>query len=214
MVHQSGRALIAGYAAALAALLLFAWMGREVLLHQAMGFDAAVRGGLHALASPALTRFFETVTWLGSEVFLVPFGVLVVWRLAAARRRRAAVLFALVALGGEGLAEILKLAFHRGRPEPFFGYPLPGTYSFPSGHAMLTLCFFGVLAALLAPRLRSLAGRAAVWLAAAALALTVGLSRIYLGVHYPSDVAAGYCAAIVWVAAVRAGYAVWLRRAQ
>ena len=44
------------------------------------------------------------------------------------------------------------------------------------------------------------------------MALLIGMSRIYLGVHYPSDVAAGYCAAILWVAAVRAGYLVWLRR--
>lgn len=211
-MERSGRDLIAGYAAAVAALLLFGWLARDVLRHQTIRFDAVVRDALHSLATPGLTRFFETVTWFGSELFLVPFGIFAFWRLAAAGRKHAAALFALAALGGEILDEVLKLAFHRGRPIPFFGYPLPPSYSFPSGHSMLSACFFGVLAAVLTARMPSRGKRAAIWIAAAALSLLIGLSRIYLGVHYPSDVAAGFCAAVIWVVAVRAGYGVWLRR--
>jgi undecaprenyl-diphosphatase len=211
-MEKPGRELIGGYVAAVAALALFGWLARDVLRNQTIRFDAAVRDAVHSLASPGLTAFFRTVTWLGSELFLVPFGALVVWRLAAAGRRHAAVLLVLAAAGGEVLDQILKLAFHRGRPASFFGYPLPESYSFPSGHSMVSVCFFGVLAALLTVRMESRARRAAVWAAAAVLALIVGLSRVYLGVHYPSDVAAGYCAAIIWVATVRAGYVMWLRR--
>jgi undecaprenyl-diphosphatase len=211
-VEKQRRELIAGYIAAAAALVLFGWLARDVLRHQTIWFDAVVRDAVHSLASPGLTAFFGTVTWLGSELFLLPFGALAVWRLAAAGRRHAAVLLVLATAGGELLDQILKLVFHRGRPAAFFGYPLPETYSFPSGHSMASLCFFGVLAAVLTARMASRAGRAAVWAAAVALALLIGLSRIYLGVHYPSDVVAGYCAAIIWVAAMRAGYMVWLRR--
>lgn len=198
--------------AAAAALILFGWLARDVLRHQTIRFDAAVRDGVHSLASPGLTTLFGTITWLGSELFLIPFGALVVWRLAAAGRRQAAVLLVLAAAGGELLDQILKLAFHRGRPASFFGYPLPDSYSFPSGHAMISACFFGVLAAVLTVRMESRGLRVSIWAAAALLALLIGMSRIYLGVHYPSDVAAGYSAAILWVAAVRAGYLVWLRR--
>jgi undecaprenyl-diphosphatase len=211
-VEKSNRDLVGGYVAAAAALIFFGWLARDVLRHQTIRFDAAVRDGLHSLASPGLTAFFGAITWLGSELFLLPFGALVVWRLAASGRRHAAVLLVLAAAGGELLDQILKLAFHRGRPASFFGYPLPGSYSFPSGHAMISACFFGVLAAVWTARMESRGLRVSVWAAAALLALLIGMSRIYLGVHYPSDVAAGYCAAILWVAAVRAGYLVWLRR--
>lgn len=212
IVDRPGRELIGGYAAAVAALLLFGWLAREVLQHQTIRFDVVVRNGVHALASPLLTEFFRAVTWLGSELFLIPFGSLAVWRLSAAGRKRAAWLFIVAAAGAEVLDEILKLEFHRGRPEPFFGYPLPPTYSFPSGHSMLSACFFGVLAAVVTARMESRTKRAAIWAGAAILSLLIGISRIYLGVHYPSDVAAGYAAAVIWVAAVRLGYDMWLRR--
>ena len=146
-VEKSGRDLIVGYVGAAAALVLFGWLARDVLRHQTIRFDATVRDALHSAASPGLTAFFRTVTWLGSELFLVPFGAVVVWRLAVTGRRHAAALFVLAAAGAEVLDEILKLAFHRGRPTSFFDYPLPGTYSFPSGHSMLSACFFGLAAA-------------------------------------------------------------------
>jgi undecaprenyl-diphosphatase len=211
-VEKSERDLVAGYLAAAAALLTFGWLARNVLQHQTIRFDAVVRDAVHALASPTLTAFFGWITWLGSEVFLLPFGALMVWRLLAAGRRHAAALLVLAAVGGELLDQILKLAFHRNRPGPFFGYPLPDSYSFPSGHSMVSVCFYGVLAAVLTARMESRRERAAVWAVAAAVVAAIGISRIYLGVHYPSDVAAGYCAAIIWVGAVRAGYGVWLRR--
>jgi undecaprenyl-diphosphatase len=95
----------------------------------------------------------------------------------------------------------LKFAFHRSRPVPFFG-PVPRTYSFPSGHSLFSFCFYGVLAGLLAGRVRSVPARVLIWLTAALLVLAIGLSRIYLGVHYPSDVIAGYLAGTIWAASM------------
>jgi len=204
--------LIAGFAAAVLALLIFAWLATNVMRGTTKEFDAAVRDAVHARAMPWLTFAMRRITWLGSEVFLIPLGGVIAWRLIAAGRRHAAVLFAIAALGGEGLNQILKLLFARPRPEPFFGYDLPGSYSFPSGHALVSFCFFGSLAAILTRRIESGAKKWAVWVAAVLMAAVIGFSRIYLGVHYPSDVLAGYSAAIVWVLAVRAGYGFWLRR--
>ena len=101
-------------------------------------------------------------------------------------------------LGALVLDLSLKYAFHRARPAPFFG-PLPHTYSFPSGHALFSFCFYGVLAGLLADRVRSFKLRILVWTLAALLVAAIGVSRIYLGVHYPSDVIAGYLTATLWV---------------
>src|ERR1700682_753225 len=116
-------------------------------------------------------------------------------------RRRPAILLVVAAAGAVALDELLKLVFHRPRPEAYFGYPLPSSYSFPSGHAVSSCCFYGVLAAIVTARMRSRAAKSAVWTAAALMAALIGLSRIYLGVHYPSDVVAGYAVAVVWVAA-------------
>jgi undecaprenyl-diphosphatase len=95
----------------------------------------------------------------------------------------------------------LKHTFHRARPIGFFGIS-PSSYSFPSGHALGSLCFYGVLAAILSARVRGRAARFCIWIAASILVTLIGFSRIYLGVHYPSDVIAGYCAAAVWVGMV------------
>lgn len=209
---RENRDLIAGFVAAALALAIFGWLASQVWRHETIAFDATVRNAVHGLASPGLTRVFRWITIFGSEVFLVPFGLFVVWRFAASGRKHAAILFAIAAAGGEALDGVLKLSFHRIRPQAFFDYPLPHSYSFPSGHSMLSACFFGVLAALVAPRVRRGWQKASLWFAAVAATLVIGLSRIYLGVHYPSDVAAGYAAAVIWVIAVRAGYAVWRDR--
>ncbi|HEV7843048.1 MAG TPA: phosphatase PAP2 family protein, partial [Pyrinomonadaceae bacterium] len=121
------------------------------------------------------------------------------------RWRRSIVVFVVTMAGAIALNVTLKLSFKRTRPTAFFDTPLPSSYSFPSGHALLSLCFYGALAAILVPHLSRAAPRVLVWTAAALLVALIGFSRIYLGVHYPSDVLAGYAAAIVWVALVGAG---------
>jgi undecaprenyl-diphosphatase len=212
MVEKQDRALIAGFLGASAALVFFGWLTRVVLAGESMRFDTAVRDGIHAWASVPLTSAMRAVTQLGSAPVLVALGILVVWRLAAQRRRRAALIFVAACLGAEALSEILKLAFRRPRPEAFFGYSEPITYSFPSGHSVMSACFYGVVAAILTTRMESRATKTAIWMGAALLAVAIGFSRVYLGVHYPSDVLAGYAATAIWVGAVRAGYEIWLRR--
>ena len=185
------------------ALILFAWLAREVVRGDAMRLDAPIREAVHARSSPALTAVMRGVSLCGSEVVLVPLGLILVWWLVAAKRRRAAVVFAVAALGAEGLDQAMKLLFHRPRPEPFFGLASPITHSFPSGHAMVSCCFFGVLAAILAARQPSRIKRMAIFAAAALLVALMGFSRVYLGFHYPTDVVAGYAAAVIWLAAIK-----------
>jgi undecaprenyl-diphosphatase len=86
-----------------------------------------------------------------------------------------------------------------------FGYIIGDTPSFPSGHALASMCFFGLLAYLISVNLRSSAYRAGIWALAIFLILFVGLSRIYFDVHYPSDVLAGYLAGLIWMSSVASG---------
>lgn len=188
---------------ALAAALLFAWLARAVASSPAARFDLAVRGAVHAWASPQITFVMRGFTMLGSETVLVPLGVLLSWRWIATGRWRFAALLAVAALGGEAWDQALKQFFHRARPEAFFGFPLPGTYSFPSGHSMASFCFYGAVAMIAIAQVRSGARRWAIGVGVAALALMVGFSRIYLGVHYPTDVIGGYLAGVAWLSVIR-----------
>jgi undecaprenyl-diphosphatase len=86
---------------------------------------------------------------------------------------------------------------------PFFG-AVPQTYSFPSGHSLFSFCFYGVLAGLITARIESRPLRILIWILAATLVFSIGLSRIYLGVHYPSDVLGGYLAGTIWVSTMLA----------
>jgi undecaprenyl-diphosphatase len=209
---QQDRTLVLGFVGAVAALLIFAWLARDVLRGQTIAFDAAVRNAVHGWASPQATYAMRGLSWIGSEIVLVPLGALAAFRLRAIGRKHAAILFIVAAMGGEALDQLLKLVFHRTRPEPFFGYRLPDSYSFPSGHAMVSFCFYVVLAGLLTLRMPWGPKKLAIWTLGAGLALFIGISRIYLGVHYPSDVLAGFMAALIWVGSVRMGYAFWLKR--
>ncbi len=200
---------MADLAAALAALLLFVWLAVEVRRGATLGFDLEVRNTVHAWASERLTWIMLAITQIGSSPFLIVLGGLIVWRLTRAGRRRAALLLIVASLGAEALDQALKLVFHRARPEAFFGLADPSTYSFPSGHATTACCFYGALAAIAGARFGAPAARLAVWAGAATLAAAIGLSRIYLGVHYPSDVLGGYVAAVMWLYLLRAGYSVW-----
>jgi undecaprenyl-diphosphatase len=210
--EKQSRLLIAGFLASALTLVFFGWLTRVVLAGESLKFDIRVREAIHSLASGPLTNVMLVVTQFGSSLVLIPAGLFMIWRLMAADRKRAALIFAAACVGAAGLSEVLKLAFRRTRPLAYFGYAEPSTYSFPSGHSIMSACFYGIVAAVLTVPMKSRAQRAAIWAAAVLIALSIGFSRVYLGVHYPTDVLAGYATAVIWVGTVRAGYEVWRRR--
>lgn len=199
---ESRRRMLASLAAAVLSLVLFAWLADEVFEGDAARFDASLRAWVHGFASPALTAAMRFASFLGSGV-LVAGLVISLAAFLRLRWKRAALWMAVTMAGALLLDLTLKAAFQRPRPVPFFG-AAPDSYSFPSGHSLFSFCFYGVLAGLVTARVRSLGLRVAIWSAAAALVAAIGLSRIYLGVHYPSDVIAGYLSAAMWVAAILA----------
>ena len=183
------------------ALVCFAWLSEEVLERGSARFDSAVRGVVHEYASPPITAVFRFVTNLGDwPVVLAATLVLIAFFLYRRDRDHLGVL--VVTMAGAGVLDgTLKLAFHRLRPDPFFGAK-PTTYSFPSGHALISFCFYGLIAGMVNFQLEKRWQRALVWCAGGLLIGMIGLSRIYLGVHWPTDVVAGYAAAMIWMGAV------------
>ncbi|MEO8597780.1 MAG: phosphatase PAP2 family protein [Candidatus Solibacter sp.] len=199
-------------AMALCAIVTFVWLAEVALFGPPSPFDLHWRQHVHSYAQPWITHVMWFASWLGSGWVLWPGGMLLAGLLDRAGRRRDALLFALAVVGANLINEEMKTLFHRSRPEAWFDYPLPHTYSFPSGHAFVSCCFFLCLAEVLVrdqwPPLR----KAVVWSAATACTLLIGLSRVYLGVHYPTDVLAGYAAAIVWTTVIRVGHHAWKER--
>ena len=190
--------LLASLACAVLALIFFSWLAEEVFEGETNHFDLSVRAFIHQYSSAGLTKWMQGVTFLGSPYVLFSLFTICCAGFLLAKWPRGAAWLAVGVSGSVVLDTSLKLLFHRVRPVPFFG-PLPHSYSFPSGHALSSFCFYGILAGLLDTRIRSLAVRVSIWIAAALLVLAIGVSRIYLGVHYPTDVIAGYVAAAVWV---------------
>jgi undecaprenyl-diphosphatase len=183
-------------------LFSFSWLAHEVFEGATARFDSSIRGWVHQFASPDLTRAMFAISWMGARGLLLLFLVSIAAFLIFHWRRAALWLFLSVA-GADILVLTLKYGFHRPRPVAFFGAE-PTSYSFPSGHSLASFCFYMVLAGLLSSRVRSSGLRVGVWIAAIVLVAAIGLSRIYLGVHYPSDVIGGYLAAALWVSTLLA----------
>ena len=192
--------LLGSLAASVGGLALFTWLAEEMLEGATARFDSSVRMWVHGFASPQLTAAMRFITDMGS-VGLFTVLALAITIFLIKGWKRAAGWTALSAAGATLLVVTLKYGFHRPRPVPFFGVA-PHSYSFPSGHSLFSFCVYGTLAGVINARVRSLWLRILVWTIAALLVIAIGLSRIYLGVHYPSDVVAGYLAALVWVSSL------------
>lgn len=185
-----------------AALIFYIWLGREVMANRTLGFDTAVRNAVHAWASGPLTGLMLGITQMGAPWVLIAVTLLMGWWFSMEGRKRAAAVLALSTIGAAATEEGLKTLYHRVRPAAFFGYDEPMTYSFPSGHATTSLCFYGLLALIVTRWISSAGWQRAVWAVSAFLISLIGLSRVYLGVHYPTDVLGGYALGTVWTTGV------------
>jgi membrane-associated phospholipid phosphatase len=163
------------------------------------GSDQRLADWLHGQATDPLTDLFQTITFLGNFVTLLAVTLVAVALLWRRREWTDALFVALAFAGGQVLSNGIKLGFRRERP--FFPDPLAteSTFSFPSGHALVSLTVYGALALVLARHLASAWHRALLFAGTAVLVLAIGFSRLYLGVHFLSDVLAGFAAGLAWL---------------
>ena len=179
-----------GLALATISLYTFGELAGDVGTGAGFTFDQSVMETLHRLASPWLTVTMRLITTSGSGLVAagIAMGLGVRWWRQAERRAEVIVLLVTMASGAV-LGRVLKLIFARPRPQLFPWLTAAGGWSFPSGHTLTAVVLGGLVAWLIG---QHLAGkqRAILWVAAGLWAGLVGLSRIYLGVHYPSDVLA------------------------
>lgn len=195
---HSKRTVIAVFSGAICVFAVIAWnvVTSEALAH----LDARVAVWLHAHATPALTRFMLFVTHAHGLAAVGAYALVMALILAFRREWDWVLTVGLVVPLGFALNAWLKVMFHRVRPH--FDDPLLTltTPSFPSGHTSAAMLFYGVLAAYVLSHVRDPRLRAACVLLCILLVMLVGLSRMYLGVHYLSDALGAAAWSLAWVA--------------
>jgi membrane-associated phospholipid phosphatase len=191
-----------GFVSGMAAVYAFVWLAAQVIGHEIGAVDAAAFESVRLLRGPVLDVVARIASFLGNEALYVIGAVLLV---AFVRQRRwgAAALMLLVGVGAQLLSNTLKLLFQRARPEILGELTDVQTFAFPSGHAMVSTACYGFLVYLAWHRFPS--GRWPILATAIVLVGLIGASRVYLGVHYVTDVLAGFIAGFVWLDAVLIG---------
>lgn len=160
--------------------------------------DRLVADSLNAHAIPWLTQVFVVITTFGSGWVLVPAAALLAAALFRRRRWGDGLVLISATSGAAVLNAVLKLLIHRPRPEFLEPLVYAGGYSFPSGHSASAAAFYMTLGLLAAGWVRRWETRVYVLLASVFVVVLIGFSRLYLGVHYLSDVLAGYALGAFW----------------
>lgn len=161
----------------------------------APAWDVTVLLALHQYATPRLDRGIAIATHLGTTWGVLPASIVFVGFSIWHHRWRSAAYLTTVMLGSTVINPLAKLIGHRARPDLWLGVPFHADFSFPSGHATYSMAFVAALIVLhwRAPQ------RVGLIVGGTLLTLLVGCTRLYLGVHYPSDIVGGWLLAIAWV---------------
>ncbi|RIY03794.1 phosphatase PAP2 family protein [Aureimonas flava] len=188
-----------------ASLFGFLTIAGEVREGDTHAFDDAILRALRSPTDPAdpigpfwVEAIMRDLTALGGYTVLALLTVLAVTYLLMKGKRASALLMGVAMMGGVMLSNVLKIGFDRQRPDVVAHLVDVHSLSFPSGHAMLSATAYLTLGALLARGERGFVMRSYFMGVAIALTLLIGASRVYLGVHYPTDVLAGWCAGSAW----------------
>ena len=203
-----------GLLVAILAIMLFSELAEEILEKETLQFDQSIIQAIDPIRSDRLLNVIEIITELGSVWWITVVSIATVAILWFKKRDGWSIVFFIIAQAAGGLlTKVLKHFFARSRPSVDAAYDAVG-YSFPSGHAMGSFLLYGFIGYLI---VRSQRGRTTKWISGLLVLLfilMIGFSRIYLGVHYPSDVLAGYAAGTLWlsVCIFSLEWVLWMKR--
>ncbi len=191
--------LVLGAGVIVGSLFLFLKLGGEILEKETIVFDSSIAHFITSFRSPQMTEVMMTISFLGGAYFLtgaIIVTILLLWRL----HKKDAIMFGFVFISGVGLNILLKEIFQRSRP--LYALIVESEYSFPSGHSMNSTVFYAALTYFVFWHMKHKKLGVFFSFLAAILVGAIGVSRIYLGVHYPSDVLAGFLAGLCWLGVV------------
>ena len=194
--------VVAGFILAAAVLAFGGWLVTGQFREYPLSFDSGVRTAMRQMQSPMWASLFLTVTNFGSTIYLWIIGTVAGIIFIFMRWFRPLLLLMLVMSGQGALDQGFKWLIARPRPPALVNYKTLESFSFPSGHAIASLCLYVTIAWIITSQLENSAAKAGVWISAAILVFLTGASRVYIGVHYPTDVIAGFLAGAIWTTAV------------
>ncbi len=206
-----GLHLVIGFVVATLAFIAFDYVADKVFATPDIRkADLEAQMLARRLVSPRLTIIMQTISVFGTLPAQVSLSLAVIAWLRKVKSHRRLYAFVATMAGGAALNGLMKLYYHRARPDS--PLVLAHGYSFPSGHAMASVCFFGSLAYVVYFTVdRRRFHRLEAVIACGLAALAIGASRIYLGVHYFTDVVAGFAAGLAWMAVCFSGVEAWVR---
>lgn len=182
-----------------AALITFILIAKNIFAGNSYPFDAEAFVFVDAHISNLNTEIMQFFTFLGTHLFLIPANlILIIWFLFVEKKRWLSIEITAISISSLLLMFILKLIFIRPRPTDPLLEQAAG-YSFPSGHALMGVTFYGLLLYITFQYVKNKWLRFFLFVLFILLVLMIGLSRIYLRVHYASDVIAGFCVGITWL---------------
>lgn len=175
---------------AVTGLLVFLFLAWLIVTRETIAFDTVIREYVYSVRNDSLTVFFRTITYLGnwSTITLVCCVLL----LHSRTRSSFGIPLSAAAVFASLIQKALKVSFHRARPDLSLHLIDQGGYAFPSGHSFSVLIFYGMLLFLCRQHLRNTTAANLVTILLLSLIPLIGFSRIYLGVHYPTDVLGGW----------------------
>jgi membrane-associated phospholipid phosphatase len=180
-------------------LWLFAELAGDMMEPQVIKFDKSVTDYLHSFHNTWLRQFMFWITESGSLIWISAFSIITIYWLLRYKKDKLSIIFFIITVAGGGLLNyILKLFFQRVRPEldPTIGAL---GFSFPSGHSMGSMVFYGFIGYLIIRSERSNLSKSIFSIILFLFILLIGISRIYLNAHFPSDVIAGFAAGMLWL---------------
>ena len=201
-VHRQLASLIAtigtvGLLSCLLIIYVLAQLSEEVLEREAFAFDQTILLWIHQFANPTIDRIMLTTTGLGNPNTVVAIAVITLAILWWRHYYQEAKIFLIDCFGGVILSYGLKIVFSKSRPDLWQSAITETSFSYPSGHALGSTILYGFLAYVLATRYPQLS--LLIYPFAVLLIGAIGLSRLYLGVHWPTDIIAGYSIGFLWV---------------
>ncbi len=160
-------------------------------------FDEKVMNYVHGNITPLGIDIMRKISFLGSAQFLLPLGVAIFLYMLRNKDTRGICLLVLSTLGSYGINYMLKNIFIRTRPLKYFLIE-QGGYSFPSGHAMVSMTFYTTMTYILIKKMDKERLKGLMWIINGFIIELIGFSRIYLGVHWPTDILMGYLLGYVY----------------
>lgn len=189
----------------IAALLAFAYLIRKVIFLQNTGFDQSVFSFLEQYISEQNNQLMLFFTFFGTHDFLIPANLtLIAYFLFIKKHRWYSIKIPAIALSSLGLMFALKHLFGRPRPDVPLIFHAEGL-SFPSGHALFSITFYGVLIYIIFKSIQTKWVKWTLIILLFLFAMIIGFSRVYLRVHYATDVIAGFCVGFLWLV-----FVIWL----